>query len=268
MIIRCDSNWLEEIFDYISDEYERTLYIYVDIKKYGLNSEEIIVWVDYSNDKINLIIMLYHTGMHLLSKEVSFNELDLTKLIEEVKPTMIFAEEKLIFKIKDNLTCYKMMSGTLKKMNRNTQFTVSSRVKQATLQDIPEMTKMLFKDKELMASYSVEEMENQLRTRMQDVYGRSFIISDGEKIIAQASTAAEIDNIAIVAAVITDQEYRGQGLFGEILNTICYNLAKTSEIYLYCYGDTLSEFYDKYGFYTALNWGKLYIDVANHEENI
>ena len=47
MIIECTNNKIETVFDYIGEDYVKCLYIFIDMKKYGLDDENFNVWIQY-----------------------------------------------------------------------------------------------------------------------------------------------------------------------------------------------------------------------------
>ncbi len=266
MLVQCTEEWEDRIFSYIGENQEACLYLYVDVRRYGLSSGLVRVWAQCTGDEIHAIAMSYHNGMHLYSRENRFDGAEIFKLIHELKPTMVFAQKRMIQELEKYADGYQVKYGYVKKMKELDYETMSKRFCLASNEDVPQMAEMLYADRELTGSYSYEELEAQLRERIQDGCGRSFLLKDKGQIIAQVSTSAEIDSIAIINMLMTDGNYRGKGLASELLRSVGSELKDAYSLYLYCYGKEKSDYYDRHGFFTCQEWGKLYRLVEQQEK--
>ena len=57
MIVTCNNEDITSVFDYIGEDYGKCLYIYIDLKKYGIDDENFNVWIQYNeNEDICAII--------------------------------------------------------------------------------------------------------------------------------------------------------------------------------------------------------------------
>lgn len=260
MIIKCDSTWEKEIFEYIGNDYAKCLYIYMDIKKYGFTHKDINIWINADESKkIQAIIFTYHNGMHIYSHDLGADWNEITCLILQRNPSIICAVSPIIEQISPKLSFkYNIEYGVIKRLSQSCQST-SNRIKKATINDIDEMAEMLYKNSH--DGYSLEERKKQLNERLTDNYSRSYVIYENMKVVAQASTNAEIDTIAIIAGVKVDDNYRRKGLATELINHLCDELAEEGKaIYLVCYNEIANAMYDKMGFETCEQWGKLFLN--------
>ena len=57
IIIKCENQNLNEIFEYIGNDYGKCLYIFIDLKKYGIDDENFNVWIQY-NDKNEIVAVM------------------------------------------------------------------------------------------------------------------------------------------------------------------------------------------------------------------
>lgn len=51
MIRKCNLEDINEIYDYIGNDYQNCLYTYIDLVKYGLNNENFNVWIQLKNGR-------------------------------------------------------------------------------------------------------------------------------------------------------------------------------------------------------------------------
>lgn len=264
MILKCDNTWKAKLLTYVGDKYVNCLYLYMDLIKYGLNKAFISVWVDLNSvGEIKCIVFRYYTGIHIFSKNDKFDMDGVIKIIRKIHPQMINSTRKIIQVLEPYLDNeYKVDYGCVKSIVHG-KFDVFSEVKSARIKDIPAMAVMLCSDEGIGGSYSIKDMETQLMARMRDNYTRSYVIYSGEKIVAQASTSAEIDTLAVISDVIVDIEYRGRGLAKKLLSVLCNDLIPPKEVFLVCYNPIADRFYEKFGFKTRVEWGKLYLKRNN-----
>ena len=66
MIVECNNEDITSVFDYIGEDYGKCLYIYIDLKKYGIDDENFNVWIQYNeNEDICAIISEYYGGIQI-----------------------------------------------------------------------------------------------------------------------------------------------------------------------------------------------------------
>lgn len=51
---------LEEVLNCLKQDIPNCLYIYIDLKKYGLENPHITLWISRKDGKLNLVVMKYH----------------------------------------------------------------------------------------------------------------------------------------------------------------------------------------------------------------
>ena len=56
---------IERLIEYIGNNYDECLYLYLNIIKYGFSNPNIKVWIEEENDSISCIVLKYYTGMHV-----------------------------------------------------------------------------------------------------------------------------------------------------------------------------------------------------------
>ena len=101
MIIECTNNKIETVFDYIGEDYGKCLYIFIDMKKYGLDDENFNVWIQYDNDEICAVISEYYGGVQIYSKDEDLIVEEIVDFIKQKETNVLFAVKPVTDKIKE-----------------------------------------------------------------------------------------------------------------------------------------------------------------------
>ena len=259
MFRRVESEDEELIKDYIGTDYDKCLYLYLDFVKYGLNNENLKFWLDKENDEIRCVILKYYSGMHVYSKNKDCDFDKISELILEESPSVICAEKYLIEKLAEKLseTDYEVEYGWVRVLSKHFPCE-NSMVERAGEKDLKNICDLIIND-HMGVFYDYDELYSQIKEREDDNFGRNYIIKDGDKIISNASTNAEVEGIAVLSNVITDSEYRGKGLATKVCSKMCNDLIDEGKnIYLVNYTEESVGLYDKLGFEISCEIGKLY----------
>lgn len=261
MIIKCSNDQQNEIVDYIGNEYGKCLYLYIDLIKYGCDSEFTKVWKAIDENGINMIMLAYHSALHLYSKNGIFNEKEIANFVRKNNPSIVCAIKPLIVTLQPLLTTdgYDFELGFIgKKMysiKPNTVFPVEI----AREKDVEQIAKLLYEDDDIGASYSFEDLVNQIKERLSQGFVRSFVIKDEGKVIAHLGTGAEISKLCTISYVITDPNYRGMGLSSFLFCYACNQLeSEGKEIFSVYYPENSRRLHHKMGFEDYCEFGKLF----------
>lgn len=255
----CSENDLNSLVEYIENEYQEAIYLYLDAMKYGISNPNVSSWIQVEDDVIASIILMYHTAMHIYSRNKVFNASELIELISNQNPSIICAQERIIEIISKDLHEYKAEIGNVAQCVHNEKHNSIYPIRAATPGDYKQMAKMLMSDPDIGASYSLDEMIKQIDERIKDGYSRSYCMYDGESLIAQASTGAEESGVATIAYVITEPNYRGRGLGKAIVGHLAKELMNEGfDVFLIYYSDEAGRLYLNHGFKNVCRYGKLY----------
>ena len=259
MLKRVEKGEEPSIKEYIGTNYDKCLYLYLDFVKYGLSNENLKFWLDIDNDEIKSVILKYYSGMHVFSKDKNCSYDDIVELILEETPSVICAEkfliEDLALKLKE--TDYAEEYGWVRVLSKHFPCE-NSMVEKAGEKDFEEISNLIIND-HMGEFYELDELVSQIKEREDDNYGRNYIIREGDKIISNASTTAEIDEVAVLSNVITDPSHRGKGLATIVCSKLCNDLIdEGKKVYLINYTEESTGLYDKLGFEISCEIGKLY----------
>lgn len=270
MIKKVNEENLKEIELFIGNEYYKCLYLYLDMKKYGINDENIKIWAQYKNENtIVSVILKYFSGMHIYSKNINYNIDEIVNLIKNETPSMICAEKEIIGTLNKKLNdkSYEEEFGFVRKL-KELKVKESDDVKQADTEDFLNVAKLLYEDEDIGSSYKLNELSEQMLERYKEGYARNYIIKNNKEILAHAGTGAELGKISVMSYVVTNKEYRRKGLATKVCATLLSDLIKEGkEVYLINYSNESTKLYDKLGFEVCNDWGKLFRNLKVEEKN-
>lgn len=259
MIVRCsnaDQNFLEE---YIGHRYPECLYLYFDLKKYGASSQYTSCWILKDHGIIKGVILLYHTAMHLFSAHNDFNIKEIIDFIIEHNPSIICASRTTIERIVENSPSdYEAEYGHVGMFHRVNKKCDLEPVKAGDA-DIEGIAKLLYEDDDIGASYTLKDLVEQQRERLNQGFVRSYVVKDNGQVVCHVGTGAENEKACTIAYCITDVAYRGRGLFSNLLTYVCDKLSKEGkEIYSIYYPENSRLLHHKVGFKDVCECGKLF----------
>lgn len=266
MIKKGDKKDEKLILSYIGDDFYKCPYLYLDFIKYGTDSKNVSIYIQENDNKVNSLILIYYSGMHIYSKDMILNYEELSKFILDKKPSMICAEKNIILKLSEIIDSYgyKKEFGYVRGMDKLFDETSVIELKEASIDDFDKIVKLLLTDSGLSASYTYDELYKQLIDRFDDKYGRNFVLFDNDKIIGHVCSGAENNKMVILTDLIVDPLYRGMGFGKKICNSFCkIMLSEGKKVFLIAYTQQANDIYDKIGFKIFCEWGKLYLEKNN-----
>ncbi len=202
---------LEEVLNCLKQDIPNCLYIYIDLKKYGLENPHITLWISRKDGKLNLVVMKYHDGFQLYSIEQTWNRQEVLQLIEDYDPDRILGNEASVCRLECELAeKYKLTHGAILCRTQDQLWTrpQNYRCVIASREDIPEIADLMLTEPEFGTAYSKAELIAQLEERYRTKMGRSIIFRDQGEIVGHMATFAEIDGIAVLSGSVVKNAYR------------------------------------------------------------
>lgn len=260
MITPCKNENVDSVFEYIGQDYGKCLYIYIDLKKYGLEDENFNVWIQYDeNNKICAIISEYFGGIQLYSKEYNFIATEIADFLINKDSHGIFGMKEIIDQIQELLPDYEREDGTVSEL-KELKYDANPKVYSASIDEIDEIVKIVSEDEGIGKPYGYESLYQQYCERKNDNFGRNFILRDetAGDIICHAGTYAELDDLAVIGGVITAPKYRGKGFSKETLSSLCEELmSENKRIFSFYYIPSAKKMHEGIGFEKLGIWSKL-----------
>ena len=257
------------LVSYIGEDYNKCLYLYLNYKKYGIENENIKIWIQKNEkNEITALVLMYYTGMHIFSKENDCDFNELRQLILKEKPTIICSEKSIIGNLNNDLNEYKCQYGWVRELNSLDESYNDKSVCVAKLEDFKEIAELIYNDKETGSIYDYDVLLSQLENRYKEKYARNYFAREDGKIVSHAATGAENSELGVVSYVITHKDYRRKGLAKKTVGKLCYDLInENKKVYLINYSYESTELYDRIGFEVSCEIGKLYIDLKEKNNN-
>ncbi|WP_054957470.1 GNAT family N-acetyltransferase [Paenibacillus dakarensis] len=258
MLKQCDESWITRILEYIGRDYSKCLYLYINLNKYGLNTENFNVWISLDDvGDIRGLMAKYYTGTHFFSKDTDFIVDDYMDFVHENKPAIITGTGQIIQNIQGGFPSYTADYGSVGQIKNVSKFN-ASQVEIASIDDMHEIAKLLIGDKGLGGHYDSSLLEHQLKERYIEGFGRNYVIKKDNEIVSHCATYAQTNQLAVTSGVFTKTEERGMGYAYQIYCKLCYDLlSEGKEVYAFFYTDQAHRMHDKVGFKVVSSWAKL-----------
>ena len=258
-MIKCTKENAQEIFDYIGKDYGKCAYLYIDLKKYGFDNENVNIWYQKEEDRIKVLMFQYYNGMHVFSRDNVFDAQDAAALIEERKPALVCGMGETISQIKPFVSEeeYEPEYGDVVRLEEYNGI-AGDDVYLASRDELKEVAQLLAEDEELGGPYGFDLLYKQLLERYDDGFGRSWIRKDETGVISHSATYAENEDLAVISGSIVRPDHRGRGEFAGQLGATCRDLHNEGkEVISYLYDERAKRTNYKVGFRVLGEWAKL-----------
>lgn len=260
----CDNSKKDGILEYVGNEYYKCLYLYINLIKYGCQSDYTRVWEMKDGKETAMVMLSYHSALHLFSRGMEINPEKLAGIITDINPSIICASADMIRLLEPIMKEQGYISeyGHIGKYIHHTSVGMDYAIQLANIGDIEEIAKLLYEDEDIGASYSYEDLVKQMKERLSDGYVRSYIIKNGNQIVAHLGTGAETERLCTISYVITAVDYRGKGLSTALFSYACERLkGEGKEIYSVYYPEDSRRLHHKNGFEDWCEYGKLFRNI-------
>jgi len=258
VINKCNKADEKRILEYIGSDYGKCAYLYIDLKKYGFDNENVHLWVDEDeNNKINAVVLKYYNGMHIFSREQDFDAEKVAELVKETEPSLVCGMKETIDLVAPYVNeDYKPEYGKVLRLEEYTGI-CNEAVFRAKKEDLKAIVELLMTDEEMGGPYTFDMLYGQFVERFDDGFGRNWVRMDEKGVVSHCATYAELDDIAVISGGIVRMDYRGKGEYPGQLGAMCkdlYNEGK--EVISYYYGGAKSA-HKAVGFKILGDWAKL-----------
>lgn len=216
---------IDDILFFLKNNIANCLYMYIDIKKYGLQNPNMTVWIsrDASDNQVNLVVMKYYDSIQMFSDNKQWDKEWLTNLILKEKYSMVSGEAQMIRQLEELLRGeYHSEYGEIFRLPSYRKTDDTDIVQYAREADMEEIAELICMDESFKANYQPKILEKQLKERLLSGMGRNAIIRDNKRIVAHIATYAEFEDIAITSGLIVHPEYRTSS-YGFIVESVLTN---------------------------------------------
>lgn len=264
MITKCGNADVRQILEYIGIDYSRCLYLYLNIKKYGLETNLIDAWILTDNNLIKAILLKYYSCLHVFSKDNRFNSDEIAFFFVENHFTMLYCTSetarRIYMSVPQSIKNTAVVTNGWVAKIKELDHAPYGMATHAEKEDFEQIAKLIYDDNDIGRSYKLNELTKQIIERNIDGYSRNLVIKKGNQVIAHACTNAEMDGIAVVAELVVREEYRRKGYASEIWRAICSEvLSEGKEVYSFYYSKESRTLHKHIGFYEVCEWTKVVI---------
>ena len=267
MIKRCTKNDKAIVLDYIGSHYGECLYLYLDLLKYGVESDTVSVYMLTKGEAIKAVLLEYYSCLHIFCRSLDFDIEEIVSLAQESDYSMIYcaralAEPVFAALLKASEKNVELTRGWVAQIEKVNDVAISdpAGIMHASEEDFLSIAEMIIGDEDIGRSYEYERLSRQLIERNQQGYSRNLVIKEDNKVVAHACTNAETDSIAVVAELIVREEYRGKGYAKQIWKYLCDSLLKEGKaVYSFYYSEKSRQLHKKLGFHEICEWAKIVI---------
>lgn len=260
-MIKVQNENLNRILSYMEDDLPNCLYLYGDIVCYGLDDKNVEVWYEEENGKINVIIMKYFSAAHVYSKDDDYNLENVIKKLLEISVTRISSKKSIIERLYPELQDkYGVEYGAVFKLSSFRPLKSTVEIERADADDAGAIAELLTSNIVYSHSYKKEELEKEIRDRINRKIGRSYIIRDGNRIVGHDGVSIETDKFAIEGLAVVHDDYR-RTFYGAFLDSFMINDLGKEGKDLYCMiveGRRMDNF-ARMGNEIAAYYGKLFL---------
>lgn len=250
---------VDTILKFFEKDLTHCLYSYIDLKKYGIDNPNLKIYYYEENGIIRSAATSYYNGLQLYSSDGTMPVKETIDLINNLKPSLIASTQNNIDLIKDTFTgSYSLESGYVCGITSINSICSNYNIERASYNDLDEIARLICSDEGVGGHYTVSELRKQLKDRMEEDFGRNYIIRLDGKIVCHAATYAEVSNLSVISGVITHANYRGRGLALEAVSRLCADLlSEGKHPHLFFYTPEAFNLYSRIGFGSPSNWCKL-----------
>lgn len=263
MIIKSEIKDEQRILTYIGADYSKCLYLYLNLQKYGFNSDIIEVYTQENEDEVTAVMLKYYTCLHVYSRGNSLDADELGLFFSNNGVTMLYCATETAEKLYSALPITKnvtVSNGWVAQIENIDKQPKGLSVL-AQMEDFEPIAKLIYEDEDIGRSYNYEDLAKQLVQRNKEGYARNLVIKLDGLVIAHACTNAEFGNIAIVAELLVRKDYRKQGYASEIWRDICGKLlSEGKEVFSFYYSEESRQLHKHIGFFEVCNWSKIVIN--------
>lgn len=210
-------NDLKAVKDYLYENLESCIYLYIDLQKYGLDNPNVTFWISEKDGKPYTVAMKYYDSIQVFCNDHEWDAEEMADLIKKYPVTTICGEESLIQKLSEKTGEYDTDYGIIVRAETYQEFDQFSDITKAEPKDAMQIAKLVCSDDDFGENYDVPVLAQQLADRMREGVGRSFVLWQDGEIAAHVAAFAETEEIAVLSGLIAKPEYRNK-LYGMIIH--------------------------------------------------
>ncbi|MNI35685.1 putative acetyltransferase [compost metagenome] len=241
------------------------LFIIGDVENFGFDQDFMELWGECeSPDGPLTAVMLRFYNSYLPYADGAFDAEGFAGLIRSnPKAEMISGAAGVVNAFDDKVTTREvkeMLFAELREINEHLiQATAApGNIRTATVHDVEAICTLTDQIQEFLSS--TEDSRKSLHKTLESGTGRTYFIEQDGRVVASASATAENSLSAMLVAVATHPDYRGQGLATRVVAKLCTDLlAEGKSLCLFYNNPQAGLIYKKLGFSDIGTWMMMYM---------
>lgn len=262
-MIKLTEERLQDVLKYMEDDLPNCLYLYGDIVRYGINDPNMTVWYSEKDGKINAVVMKYFMGSHVYSKHYDYDLEEILEKLKEIQVDRISSQRPIVEALHERLNKeFDVEYGCVFQLSEYRKMRSPVVIEKAEVKDAEAIAELMMTHELYSRSYKKEDLAKELADRIERKIGRSYIIRDGERIVAHDGVNLETDQFAVEGLALVHDDFRNT-LYGSFLDSYMINDLGKEQKKLYCMiveGRRLDGFV-RMGNKIQANYGKLFKKV-------
>lgn len=259
-MIKLTENNLNRVLAYMEDDLANCLYLYGDIVRYGIDDPNMTVWYSEKDGNITAVVMKYFAGSHVYSKNLDYSFEEILEHLKKINVDRISSQREIIEKLHTSLDSqYDVEYGCVFQLSKYREMKSPVEIERAGTADVEKIAELMMTHELYSRSYKKEDLAEELEDRISRGIGRSYIIRNGDRIVAHDGVNLETDKYAIEGLALVHDDFRDT-LYGAFLDSYMINDLGKEGKELYCMiveGRRLDAFI-KLGNEVRATYGKLF----------
>ena len=203
---------VQAALDYIENDYQNCLYLYLNLIKYRTSSPNITTYLDLSRDGIQAIYLCYFDCVHFYSCKPDYPASKLFEMLQTLRAKTAYMPQHWGTQLqermqKEGFTCTSMDVVTAKN-HLNGVANASSRIERSELEEFADF---LLTDPAYYNIYDRAVLVDQLIDRYDSGYSRYHVMRMDGEMVACYGTNAENEQIALMGGLLVSKKYRKRG---------------------------------------------------------
>lgn len=217
-MIKLKEQDVNEVLEYLEAYIQECVYLYIDIKVYGIGHQNVDVWINREDGKINTVVMKYFDSFQIFSAYDEWDVKGTVELLRKYKVTTVSGKKSMIQQLSEYFKeTYSVAYGVVIEEDKYREFKQFELIEEACVKDTSEIAKLMCTDAEFASNYEISNLAEQLADRIQTGLGKSYIVRQEGKIVAHVAVFAQTDTVAVESGLIVDELVK-KNMYGMILH--------------------------------------------------
>lgn len=208
-MIKATQKDMPRIMSYLEQDLANCLYMYGDLEVYGLEDPNISLWYSEKDGELNAVVFKYFQGSHVFSLKRDCDLDEVADHLVEINVDRVCSDGDTIRALHERLSDrFTAEYGRTLRLDSYREFKPDVEIEEATIEDVDKIVDLMMSHPLYSESYSADQLKEELTDRIGRGIGRSFIIRNGDRIIAHDSFNLETDKYAIAGLALVHDDFR------------------------------------------------------------